>query len=1825
VPYVDILLDNRVSCSFIETNELENVIFCRPLEESLNNVSLIQTKDAEFIHNYLEESAGNYLVSDITLDNGTVYNDVRFKMVTIEEGRELPVSTINLSTLGIPSVTDSIPSVQLLEEDYNHIPESVEEEEDDFSVLYETTKIDNTSEIIQKVKRLENKLIEEQEKIDQEKIRLDEERITLDADRRLQKTLEDYKSELLQESFLVSEHQKEILEKAINGLGSSLQEQFDSQQINVGKYLDEISIANLDELKKYQDSQVSKIKDGITALLSEHKELSLEEINDQLLVHTDELEKLLAQKLTLELESHKRELSQEVEAITTAVDKLVEEKLKIEAQNIDKLLVDRSGNLQSKFSEDIDIKLDENKKSLFKEFESVSTTTASALFSTKTEELKNALDSIINEHRQGLNDTVNKKLNEVTSTVSKFTADIDGKLPQLEDTIKDINKRIQNLVIEKKNVQLVVDDARKYTDTKVAQVSEEVMNYARRILDLGGGGGSNAVQYANGGTMNGDLNVTGQYLSGGISLFNILSGSGGGGSIDRLNNGTVQVILSSDNLLHFPTGTIGDTVLDGGFTILGNPGSYAELASNDGNVFAWASDTNYGNPVGGGFSIGTDTTTLTGGYVWTFGNDGLLRFPDGTIQPTAFTNNLDSYASLNYVNSNFLNLTGGLISGPVRINNNLTVFGNLTATGTTTFANTVFSVTSALSVIHVGSGPAMYVGNSGDGDIASFYDLDQNIEVFHVGGNNGSHPNVGVKTSTPNVDFTVNGQISANNTIWSANGNSNNWNGAFDISTAYQNTSSSFITTPIGDSRYSKLSSQIYIPGSGTNSIQTVSGNNISSGCFSNVAGGCNNTASSNYSNVVGGYGNTASGFYDSENLQYTGQFSTVGGGRSNITCGTFNVVAGGESNIVSGYTSSVGGGWCNNVSGSYSSIAGGNSNCILGDTSFIGGGYANIASGSYSSIAGGRNNTASGYYSSIANGYCNVASGCFSNITGGCFNRALSAYSNIGGGSCNLASGNYSTVVGGFSSCATGFSTFVGAGSGNRATGDYGIVVGGQRNTASGIYSIVGGGITNRATGACSSVLGGISNCASAPWGAVLGGSGNIASGAGYAVVAGGAGNNTNGCGGFSAVLGGGANNAGGQYAAIVGGSSNNATVQFTFVGGGERNSSTGCLSNVVGGRCNTSSGVYSSIVGGLGNFNPLRDSIIGGGVANHTGGFAPFNITNAAAISGNGTQTRFTGSGIQSLFSFPFTSNNVSLYYATPTVPLSAGTFTTATIAATGTNFIVVNGDYSTCTPTGLSATSVYVYDRSINQTGYDNVINGGKLNTASGCYGFIGGGLCNTITRGNNSTINGGSRNNVNVGAGVADATIAGGSLNTVLNKCGTISGGAQNCVNADQGTISGGYQHIIFGNATAGTIAGGTRNCISGSHSVITGGGWNTTSTAGAFAFIGGGVCNSVLNGCSSTVGGRCNTTSSAYSTIVGGKFNYNPLFNSNIVGGSFNHTGGFTPANITFGDNLSGNGTNTALIATGIGSCFSASGTTGAVSLMYMTSGTANSTLSSALFTTANIITNAANCIVINGDYSACRTGLSACSVFVFDRCLNIGGRNNFIGGGILNTASGTYSVVGGGSNNIAAGTRTSVAGGFCNIASGEYSFVAGGSANDTKGFANTFILGSSLSATKANYTYVNNLSVQGNIESNTNYVVTVALTANQTANNASDTTVALDPLNDPNNWFDRSTRRLTPTIPGYYHVDYQVAWVGGTAGSGNQNNIQIRKNATSMALAQQPISDSNVNTTQNTADIAYLNGTTDYLEFVAYSSNAAQNIIGTADGAWTKVEVFKIN
>ena len=141
----------------------------------------------------------------------------------------------------------------------------------------------------------------------------------------------------------------------------------------------------------------------------------------------------------------------------------------------------------------------------------------------------------------------------------------------------------------------------------------------------------------------------------------------------------------------------------------------------------------------------------------------------------------DGSSLTNLTIGSYLSSGGGTVTGNTTIIGGFTVTGDLSCKGTQYFANTVFATTSSLSVVNITplDIPAIYVGQSGIGDIASFYDLDENIEVLHVGGSNGTFPNVGIKLSNPGKDFTVNGEISAKSTIWDGTGNSNNWNSVY--------------------------------------------------------------------------------------------------------------------------------------------------------------------------------------------------------------------------------------------------------------------------------------------------------------------------------------------------------------------------------------------------------------------------------------------------------------------------------------------------------------------------------------------------------------------------------------------------------------------------------------------------------------------------------------------------------------------------------------------------------------------------------------------------------------------------------------------------------------------------------------------------------------------------------------------------------------------------------------------------------------------------------------------------------------------------------------
>jgi hypothetical protein len=103
-------------------------------------------------------------------------------------------------------------------------------------------------------------------------------------------------------------------------------------------------------------------------------------------------------------------------------------------------------------------------------------------------------------------------------------------------------------------------------------------------------------------------------------------------------------------------------------------------------------------------------------------------------------------------------------------NDDVVIYGSLSALSGTTFTNTTFTTTSALSVVNTGVGPALYVAQAaGNYDIASFYDLD-GVEVLHVGNapTPGSTGKIGINESNPGAELTVRGAISGSGSITAA-------------------------------------------------------------------------------------------------------------------------------------------------------------------------------------------------------------------------------------------------------------------------------------------------------------------------------------------------------------------------------------------------------------------------------------------------------------------------------------------------------------------------------------------------------------------------------------------------------------------------------------------------------------------------------------------------------------------------------------------------------------------------------------------------------------------------------------------------------------------------------------------------------------------------------------------------------------------------------------------------------------------------------------------------------------------------------------------------
>ena len=302
-----------------------------------------------------------------------------------------------------------------------------------------------------------------------------------------------------------------------------------------------------------------------------------------------------------------------------------------------------------------------------------------------------------------LNDTINKSNSKALSRIGNVKKELEDSLLQAETRVKDFyGARIKSIeeglfegskdeilkivresresileeIINVKTDIPAIAEARSNVNTIKKDIEKAVserftneMMSIKRLIEMSSGGGSVAVQYANGGTMNGDLNVTGNILSGGIDLVDIFTG-GGGGSGTLTGTGTAGTVALWDNVTGLGNSKItqsGNVItIDGDIT--GGSATFTSVSALTANFLQTIVSTT------SSLSVVNDGTGPAL-YVQQDGNEPIAHFIDKTGDDIVFADN--GFVGI----GTFEPAEKLTVSGNISANGVLTVTGNISADG----------------------------------------------------------------------------------------------------------------------------------------------------------------------------------------------------------------------------------------------------------------------------------------------------------------------------------------------------------------------------------------------------------------------------------------------------------------------------------------------------------------------------------------------------------------------------------------------------------------------------------------------------------------------------------------------------------------------------------------------------------------------------------------------------------------------------------------------------------------------------------------------------------------------------------------------------------------------------------------------------------------------------------------------------------------------------------------------------------------------------------------------------------------------------------------
>ena len=625
-------LDNKqVSANIL--NSGDNLIMCSCLQEAFFDIYNVEIQGESFIKKADRVIDGCPIIKLNVEHHGIEYKDVEFKLVAADADEVFINETLLQHGFEYAAPVQSLCIEQQL-----------------YEIAQEPQYIEHEPEPIEIVAAPNASMLKEQARNSQEKrIKKTLNSIYNKLNEQLQQQLHQAKTSMLQETLMSQmqmQHQsQQKLDESVNGL----QQEF----VDLSNQLQKVA-------RNFTDAAVAKFKDTVVeqcnALLQETNATQLEHLQLQIKQNAVDAKDALQQNLKKSFKEKFQQLSaqhtehhQQVQVFVEQQLQSIEQQIKLQQISTFEDSVAALMNDQSMFVDNV-----VNDKIAFIQ-ESLNSL-SQQLQQTLLQQMQSS-QSDAQQHLQQMSEQVHGKLATVDNVVTSAVADASAQLTQHVDNLnasrlatveqqveqilrEQFAQASQDTVVEEASQDKAISSAinkfrnqlNKDLQAQAATLQSELYRkFAVYVDSMGGGGGSVAVQYADGGTMRGSLNVSnGQILSGGVDISTLF-----GGAADRLVNGSNQVVLSSNGNLTFPGGEyIGSQYGAPGWFV--TPPAAGGIASADGEQYIQINN-------GQGIYIGTSWPLSA--QEWQFGRDGNLTFPDGTVQTTAFTNNLSVYAT----------------------------------------------------------------------------------------------------------------------------------------------------------------------------------------------------------------------------------------------------------------------------------------------------------------------------------------------------------------------------------------------------------------------------------------------------------------------------------------------------------------------------------------------------------------------------------------------------------------------------------------------------------------------------------------------------------------------------------------------------------------------------------------------------------------------------------------------------------------------------------------------------------------------------------------------------------------------------------------------------------------------------------------------------------------------------------------------------------------------------------------------------------------------------------------------------------------------------